>query len=163
MRAYLKPLAIVSILNLLSNSLGAFVAIRRNLLANFGGFLGGQDVVRDFLGFNGTALSAPLAFLILEAVFILLAARGERRGGMVGVVGLTIMGAFYTIAQLGEPIVLQMLRPATFDPAQALVLTANVVSAALMLVFGALEWRRRRRLRRRSTDAERAREHADGR
>ncbi len=51
------------------------------------------------------------------------------------------MGAFYTIAQLGEPIVLRVWSPSGFDPAQALVLSVNAVSAISMFVFGIRAWR----------------------
>ena len=147
MRNYLKPLVLASSLCLMSNGLGAAVSIQRRLTADFGGFLNGQDVIRDFIGINGTALSAPLIFLLLQAICILLTRRSAR-GGMTGVTGLTVLGAIYTLAQLGEPITLRMIRPSTFDPLEALILAANILFAALMSVFGFLEWKRYRAMQR---------------
>ena len=137
MNTYQRNLVIVSGLYLVSSGLGVWLSIRYNLTANLGGFLHGQDVVRDFLTGNGTALSAPLEFLLLQVVFTFLILRGGW-GRYMGVNGLLLLGAVYTLAQLGEPITLRMLHPATFDPAQALVLAANVILSALMVLFGIL-------------------------
>jgi hypothetical protein len=59
MNTALKWLVLASITNLIGNSFGTFIAFQQNLSADWGGALNGQDVVRDFLGFKGTALSAP--------------------------------------------------------------------------------------------------------
>ena len=67
---------------------------------------------------------------------------------MTGVTGLAVFGAIYTLAQLGEPITLRMIRPSTFDPLEASILAANLVLAALMAVFGFLEWKRYRTMQR---------------
>lgn len=64
--------------------------------------------------------------------------------GTAALAGLTLLGAVYTLAKLGQRIVLLMLRPATFDLKQALVLTANVFLSSLLLPYGALELQRRR-------------------
>jgi hypothetical protein len=41
-----------------------------------------------------------------------------------------------------------MIRPSTFDPLEASILASNIVFAALMTVFGFLEWKRYRAMQR---------------
>ncbi len=144
MRNYLKPLVLASSLCLMSKGLGAALSIQRRLNADFGGFLSGHDAIRDFIG---TALSATLIFLLLQAICILLTQQSAR-GGMTGVTGLTVLDANYALAQLGERITLRMIRASTFDPLEASILAANIMFAALMAVFGFLEWRRYRAMQR---------------
>jgi hypothetical protein len=142
----LKWLVLASLTNLVGNSLGTVIALQHNLTANFGGFLHGQDVLRDFLTMNGTALSAPLAFLLIQlglTVLALLPGKSSR----IGVGGLIFVGAFYTIAQLGEPMVLRLWHPDEFDLAQAIVLLVNVASAIAMQVLGIRVWRTMRAAR----------------
>lgn len=129
-----------SIVNLLSNSLGAAISLAQDLLADWGGSLDGQDVLRDFLGFKGTALSAPLAFLLIQVVITLLASRPGRTGKF-GVGGLTFIGLFYTLAQLGEPILLRQFQPGGFDFLQFSILLVNILSAMAMLAIGIQVWR----------------------
>jgi hypothetical protein len=136
----LKWLVVASLVNLVSNVLGAILAVRNNLTADFGGFLSGQDVLRDFLGFKGTALSAPLSFLLIQLVLIILAIRPARLG-KIGVGGLLFVGLFYTLAQLGEPIVLQVWSTGGFDPVQVAVLFLNIASAIAMFVLGIQAWK----------------------
>ena len=136
----LKWLMLASLANLVGNSVGTILALQHNLTAGFGGFIHGQDLLRDFLTFKGTALSAPLPFLLIQLVLIVLALR-PGRSGRIGVGELLFVGAFYTIAQLGEPIVLRVWSPGGFDPAQAFVLFVNVASSIAMFVFGIRAWR----------------------
>jgi len=136
----LKWLVLASLANLVGNSLGTMLALQYDLTGDFGGLLNGQDVLRDFLTFKGTALSAPLPFLLIQLGLTILALQ-PGRSGRIGVGGLTFVGAFYTIAQLGEPIVFRVWSPGGFDPAQAIVLFMNVASAIAMLVLGIRAWR----------------------
>ena len=136
----LKWLVLASLANLVGNSLGTMLALQYNLTGDFGGWLNGQDVLRDFLTFKGTALSAPLPFMLIQLGLTILALR-PGRSGRIGVGGLTFVGAIYTIGQLGEPIVFQVWSPGGFDPAQAVVLFVNVASAIAMLVLGIRAWR----------------------
>src|SRR6185436_14641838 len=136
----LKWLVLASLANLVGNSVGTILALQHNLTAGFGGFIHGQDLLRDFLTFKGTALSAPLPFLLIQLGLIVLTLR-PGRSGRIGVGGLLFVGAFYTIAQLGEPILLRVWSPGGFDPAQAFVLFVNVASSIAMFVFGIRAWR----------------------
>ena len=140
-----KWLTLSSVRYLVSAGIGTVIAIQQNLRADFGGFLaaGGGTVIHDFVTMNGTALSAPLIFLVLQGIFTVLIWR-PGRVGLVSVAGLTLLGGIYTLAQLGEPIVLRILNPASFDLAQAVVLAADLMLSAAMLIFGIREWRGRR-------------------
>ena len=62
MNTSLKWLITASFINLVGNLLGAAIALQQNLAADWGGYLDGWHVLRDFLGFKGTALSVPLPF-----------------------------------------------------------------------------------------------------
>ena len=139
----LKWLVLASLTNLVGNTFGAMLALQHNLAGDFGGFLNGQDVLRDFLGLKGTALSAPLSFMLIQLGLTILTLR-PGRSGRVGVGGLAFVGLFYTLAQAGEPIGLQLLRPGAFDLAQFIVFLVNLASAIAMLVFGIIAWRKMR-------------------
>ena len=127
-----------SLCYLASAAAGTVLAINNHLPARFGGILHGNDVAMDFLTLNGTALSAPLFMLLVLVAFTALAL-GSGRTGLVGVVGLTVLGAMFVLGQMGEPILVETLQ--TFNPAQAVILAANLLFAALMALFGALAWR----------------------
>lgn len=136
----LKWLVTASIVNLLGNCFGTILALQQNLTADWGGSLNGQNILQDFLGFKGTALSAPLSFLLIQLVITGLALQ-PARAGAIGVGGLTFIGLFYTLAQAGEPILLRQFQSGGFDPIQFLVLVVNIASAITMLVMGVKAWR----------------------
>jgi len=133
-----KLLVLWSLCYLASAAAGTVLAINNHLPARFGGILHGNDVAMDFLTLNGTALSAPLFMLLAQVAFTALAL-GSGRAERAGVAGLTVLGAMYVLGQLGEPILVETLK--TFNPAQAVILAANMIFAALMAVFGAIAWR----------------------
>lgn len=68
MRKTFIGLVLASIFVLFSASAGTLLAIRDHLPARFGNILHGDDVVHDFVTFNGTALSAPLFLLVGQIV-----------------------------------------------------------------------------------------------
>jgi hypothetical protein len=128
-------LVIASVVSLAANTMGTILALQHNLTADFGGFLNGQKVLRDFLGINGTALSALFPFLLIQLILTVLAIRSGRAAA-IGVKGLTVAGALYTVAQLGEPIVWRLMQPGGFELAQAAVLIFALASSTAMFVFG---------------------------
>jgi len=133
-------LILSSVCCLISASIGTLLAVRAHLPANFAGLLHGYNVVNDFLTWRGTALSAPFSLLFIQLVLTI----GLLSGGWfgrAGVVGLTILGACYTIGQLGEPIVEQAFTPFTFNLVLALIVVTNILTAIIMMVFGIIEWR----------------------
>lgn len=136
----LKWLVTASIVNLVSNSLGTVIALQQNLAAELGSVPNAQDVLQDFLGLKGTALSAPLSFISIQLALTILTLR-PGIPGRIGVGGLTFVGLFYTLAQAGEPIVLRQFSPGSFDFAQFIILLVNIFSAVAMLILGIKTWR----------------------
>ncbi len=135
MHPTLRALIWASVINLIGNGLGALVAIQHNLISDLGGGLRGVAPLPDFLGTNGTALSAPLLFMVIQLIFTVLALRpGLLR--TIGVIGLTLAGLLYTPAQAGERIVARLLTPAGFDPFQFLIAFVNIASAVALLILG---------------------------
>lgn len=136
----LKRLVVASFVNLVSNSLGTVIALQQNLAAELGSVPNAQDVLQDFLGLKGTALSAPLSFILIQLALTILTLR-PGTPGRIGVGGLTFVGLFYTLAQAGEPIVLRQFSPGGFDFAQFIILLVNISSAIAMLILGIRTWR----------------------
>ena len=89
-------------------------------------------------------MSPGLAWLIAQAILTFLAPR-KGRWGTIGVAGLTLFGLLSGIFSLTEPIVRRIFNPATFDPLKAVIETGIIVVPFVMMVFGILEWIRRRR------------------
>jgi len=135
-----RILELSSLSYLVSASVGFVLASTYYLPADFLGYLNGQDVARDFLTFKGTALSPPLVLLVLQLIFTTWVA-DDSRWGWIGMVGLTILGVFYTITQLGEPVTLRALRFTNWGV--SMVFLFNLLFAVLMAIFGWREWHRR--------------------
>jgi hypothetical protein len=140
MNTSLKWLVTSSFVNLIGNSLGTVIALQQNLAAELGSVPNAQDVLQDFLGLKGTALSAPLSFILIQFVLTILTLR-PGTPGRIGVGGLTFVGLFYTLAQAGEPIVLRQFSPGGFDFAQFIILLMNISSAVAMFLLGIRAWR----------------------
>ena len=141
----LKRLITSSILYMVVASIGTIIAIVENRSAEFGGSSTGLPVVQDFLYGMGTGMSPPLLHLIVQVAFTMLAPRRDRWGG-VGVVGLAIFGLFTVIGAVFEPIILELLNPVTFNLPRAVIQLGMIMIPFAMMVFGILEWSRRRRL-----------------
>jgi hypothetical protein len=140
----LKRLVQASILSLIWGSIATAVAIVLNLPAQFGGSTSGLPVVQDFIYGMGTALSAPLVWMVAQALLTWLAWNQRNRRSTWGVIGLALFGATTFIGTLGEPITYELLNPVTFNPLLAVIPTGMIIIDSLMMVFAIREWRRRR-------------------
>lgn len=132
-----KLLPLVSALWLLNSAIGARVAIREDLPAEWVADLYvGKDASAGFFKSGGTALSPGLPMMALLAVFTALSTRGGK-AATVGVAGMTTLGAGGTVGVLAETITYRTLFPSTFDRAKAPIVLAGIVLSALMAVLGA--------------------------
>ena len=132
----LSALFIVSVLWLLNSAVGARVAIRRDLPAEWvAGLYVGRDASAEFFKGGGTALSPGLPMMGAQALFLVLSTRGGR-SGKAGTAGLTLLGAGGTIGVLAETITYRVLSPRTFDPAKVPIVSAGIVLSALMTILG---------------------------
>ena len=140
----LMRLIACSVLYVVWASMAAIVAIAENRAGALAGFSTGLPVMQDFLYGMGTAMSPPLYWLMTQVALTILAPRRDRWGG-IGVVGLAIFG-LSGIGALGEPINLELLNPTTFNLPRAVIQSGMIIIPFTMMVFGILEWSRRRRL-----------------
>jgi hypothetical protein len=133
----LSALSVVSVLWLLNSAMGARVAIREDLPAEWvAGLYVGRDATAEFFKGGGTALSPGLPMMVTQALFAVLSTRGGR-AGKAGAAGLTVLGAGGTVGVLAETITYRVLSPRTLDPAKAPIVSAAIVLSALMTVLGA--------------------------
>jgi mannose-6-phosphate isomerase-like protein (cupin superfamily)/uncharacterized protein YndB with AHSA1/START domain len=95
-------LPLVSVLWLLNSAIGAAIAIRKNLPAEFAGMTRWHDPSGDFFRGSGTALSPGLPMMAAQAIFTLLSTRGGRTG-TAGVAGMTVLGAGAPSGCWGSP------------------------------------------------------------
>jgi hypothetical protein len=140
-----KWLIISSVAYIIISLIAAAVAIQANLPAQpMGeGSGSGRPVLQDFLFGGGTAMSPGLPWLVAQIVLTVLAFC-KKGWGTVGVWGLIIFGMLSGIFSLSEPNVRKIFSPASFDLLKAVVQTGVIVLPFVMMVFGFLEWRRRR-------------------
>ena len=133
-------LIITSILYLLIAAIGTLFAIRENLPSEtfIPAFITGKPALEDFLTGNGTGLSPPL-YLYLVAILLLIVACLSNRFAVVGIVGLTILGAIFLFGIFIERLTYHVLNPATFDFSLAPVELLAIVLPLLMIIFGGIE------------------------
>jgi phosphotransferase system glucose/maltose/N-acetylglucosamine-specific IIC component len=143
---FLKRLVTSSVLYIVIALLAASMAIKENLSAQpMGeGSGSGKPILQDFLYGSGTAMSPGLPWLIAQALLTVLVFR-KSWWGMFGVVGLIIFGLLSGVFSLTEPIVREIYSSAMFDPLKAVIEAGIIILPFVMVVFGILEWRRRRR------------------
>ena len=142
----LKGLIACSVLYVVWASIAAVVAITENRAGEFAGFSTGLPALQNFLYGMGTGMSPPLLHLIVQVAFTVLTPRRDRWGG-VGVVGLAIFGLLTVIGAIFEPINLELLNPVTFNLFRAVIQSGMIIIPFAMMIFGILEWSRRRRER----------------
>src|SRR5215212_11760720 len=131
-----SALSVICVLWLLNSAIGARVAVKEGLPAEWVADLYiGRDAPAEFFKGGGTALSPGLPMMVMQALFTVLSTRGGRVG-KAGVAGLTLLGAGGTVGVLAETITYRVLSPRTFDPAKAPVVLSAVVLSPLMAVLG---------------------------
>jgi hypothetical protein len=133
-----RCLIIVSLFLLVEFVIGTLIAVQRNLPAELGGKTG-KTAAEEFLT-NGTAISPPVVFCLVIALFILFVALPKPRWlGTLGVIGLLLLGVVGMITGFGEPIVSRIYNPATFDFPLALLETAGFLLTILMIALAGVE------------------------
>ena len=133
-----RSLIVVALFLLVEFVIGTLIAVQQNLPAELGGKTG-KTAAEEFLT-NGTAISPPVVFCLVIALFILFVALPKPRWlGTLGVIGLLLLGMVGMITGLGEPIVSRIFNPATFDLPLALLETAGFLLTILMIACAGVE------------------------
>jgi hypothetical protein len=139
-----RLLTLVCVLWLLNSAIGARVAFKEGLPAEWvGGLYAGRDTSAEFFKGTGTALSPGLPMMVAQALFAVLSTHSGRVG-TIGAAALIALGAGGTVGMLAETITYRVLSPSTFDPPKAAIGLAAIFLAPSMTI---LSWRRLRALR----------------
>ena len=114
-----KLLSLVCVLWLLNSAIGARVAVKEGLPAEWvAGLYVGRDASAEFFRGTGTALSPGLPMMVGQALLAVLSTRGGR-AGTIGAAGLAVLGAGGTVGMLAETITYRVLSPKAFDAPKA--------------------------------------------
>ncbi len=130
-----RGLLAVAILLWIETWIGTAVAVHKKLPYGLGGHGRPDNVWGDFVGGGGTALSPPLAIVLLFAILILLATR-RRWPGVAGMVGLTLLAILSTATILGEPLARRVLTPAHAAFPETVLVVISLIGAVLMFALG---------------------------
>ena len=88
-------------------------------------------------------MSPGLPWLIGQVILTIFVFRKDL-WGTVGVVGLIIFGLLSGIFSITEPNVQKIFSLSPFDPFKVVIEAGIIIIPFVMMVFGILEWRRRR-------------------
>ena len=132
-------LAAVSVAQLATGVAGMIVALRRRHPYDLFWMHGrAHTIARDTI-LKGTALSAPVSNLLVQAAVTVLVARRPSRGAARALAGL---GALQVPGYLGERLVRRRLRPSGWDAVESPLALAGIGLAGAMAVLGSRAARR---------------------
>jgi pimeloyl-ACP methyl ester carboxylesterase len=128
-----RLLAAVSVAQLATGVAGMVVALRRRHPYDLFWMHGRAEVVARDTILKGTALSAPLSNLLVQAALTLVVARRPSRGAARALGGL---GALQVAGYLGERLVRRRLRPSGWDAVESPLVVAGIGLAGAMAALG---------------------------
>jgi pimeloyl-ACP methyl ester carboxylesterase len=128
-----RLLAAVSVAQLATGIAGMVVALRRRHPYDVFWMHGTTDAIARDTIVKGTALSAPLSNLLVQAALTAVVARRPTRGAARALAGL---GALQVAGYLGERLVRRRLRPSGWDRVETPLAIAGIGLAAAMAALG---------------------------
>jgi pimeloyl-ACP methyl ester carboxylesterase len=131
--ASIRLVAAVSAAQLATGVAGMVVALRRRHPYDLFWMHGRADTIGRDTILKGTALSAPLSNLLVQAALTAVLARRPSRGAAWALAGL---GALQVPGYLGERLVRRRLRPSGWDRLESPLAAAGIGLAGAMAVLG---------------------------
>jgi pimeloyl-ACP methyl ester carboxylesterase len=128
-----RLLAAVSVAQLATGAAGLAVAVRRRHPYHVFWMQGRADAIARDAILKGTALSAPVSNLLVQAALTALVARRPSRAAVRILGGL---GALQMAGYLGERLVRRRLRPSGWDPVESPLILAGLGLAGTMVALG---------------------------
>jgi hypothetical protein len=128
-----RLLAAVSAAQLATGVAGMVVGLRRRHPYDVFWMHGDADAIGRDVIFKGTALSAPVSNMVIQAVMTAVVARRPSRRAAQALGG---WGATLVTGYLGERLVRQRLRPSGWDALESPLLVAAIGLAAAMAALG---------------------------
>jgi pimeloyl-ACP methyl ester carboxylesterase len=128
-----RLLAAVSVAQLATGVAGMVVALRRRHPYDVFWMHGRPDAIARDTIVKGTALSAPVSNLLVQAALTAVVARRPSRGAARALGGL---GALQVAGYLGERLVRRRLRPSGWDAVESPLVVAGIGLAGAMAALG---------------------------
>jgi pimeloyl-ACP methyl ester carboxylesterase len=128
-----RLLAAVSVAQLATGVAGMVVALRRRHPYDVFWMHGRADAIARDTIVKGTALSAPVSNLVVQAALTVVMARRPSRGAARALGGL---GALQVAGYLGERLVRRRLRPSGWDAVESPLVLAGIGLAGAMAALG---------------------------
>jgi hypothetical protein len=128
-----RLLAAVSVAQLATGVAGMVVALRRRHPYDVFWMHGRADAIARDTILKGTALSAPVSNLLVQAALTAVVARRPSRGAARALGGL---GALQVAGYLGERLVRRRLRPSGWDAVESPLVAVGIGLAAAMAALG---------------------------
>src|SRR5215218_8629769 len=128
-----RLLAAVSVAQLATGAAGMVVALRRRHPYDVFWMHGRADAIARDTILRGTALSAPVSNLLVQAALTVVVARRPSRGTVRALGGL---GALQVAGYLGERLVRRRLRPSGWDAMESPLVLAGIGLAGAMAALG---------------------------
>jgi pimeloyl-ACP methyl ester carboxylesterase len=128
-----RLLAAVSVAQLAAGAAGMVVALRRRYPYHVFWMRGRADAIARDSILKGTALSAPVSNLLVQAALTAVVARRPSRGAARALGGL---GALQVAGYLGERLVRRRLRPSGWDAVESPLVLAGIGLAGTMAALG---------------------------
>jgi pimeloyl-ACP methyl ester carboxylesterase len=134
-----RVLAVVSVAQLATGAAGMVVALRRRHPYHVFWMRGRSDAIARDAVLKGTALSAPVVNLLIQAALTAVVARRPSRRTARALAGL---GALQVAGYLGERLVRRRLRPSGWDAVESPLVLAGLGLAGTMAALGSRAERR---------------------
>jgi hypothetical protein len=129
----------VAVLYLVTAGIGTWLAVDESLVGQPFGWDLGLATLPSFVFGLGTALSAPLLFLValVAAVVMLHVAGGDTRRASAG--GIALLGSGFLIGMLAEPITWELLRFGPVLGPIAAIVVANIVLPVILVILAVMD------------------------
>ena len=133
----------VVVLYLVTAGIGTWLAVDEGLVGRPFGWDLDLATLPSFVFGLGTALSAPLLFLVALVAAVVILHREGRDMRRASAGGIALLGSGFLIGMLAEPITWKLLRSGPVLSPTAAIVVANIVLPMILVILAVMDLRQR--------------------